>query len=179
MYLQITVGLCLSGQLPWLRGVIFFPVQLIASLCAGGLVSAMFPVNIALANSVLGGGTSISQGLFMEMFFTSLLVFVVLMLAAEKSQDTFIAPIGIGLALFAAMIAGKPSRPQCRLWSHLLTMIASRDGLHGRITEPGAQSRMCCCCEIVSRISLDLLAWPNPGLAACHCNLSACQVRQL
>lgn len=66
----------------------------------------MFPVDIALANSLLGGGTSISQGLFMEMFFTALLVFVVLMLAVEKSEDTFIAPIGIGLALFAAMIAG-------------------------------------------------------------------------
>ncbi len=69
----------------------------------------MFPVDIAVANSVLGGGASVSQGLFMEMFFTSLLVFVVLILAAEKSQDTFIAPIGIGLALFVAMIAGKLS----------------------------------------------------------------------
>jgi aquaporin related protein len=67
----------------------------------------MFPVDIAAANSVLGGGASVAQGLFMEMFFTSLLVFVVLMLAVEKSQDTFLAPICIGLALFVAMIAGK------------------------------------------------------------------------
>ena len=74
----------------------------------------MFPVDIALANSVLGGGTSVSQGLFMEMFFTSLLIFVVFMLAIEKSRDTFLAPIGIGLALFVAMIAGKPSRLKCR-----------------------------------------------------------------
>ena len=42
----------------------------------------------------------------MEMFFTALLTFVVLMLAVEKSKDTFLAPIGIGLALFVAMIAG-------------------------------------------------------------------------
>lgn len=76
-------------------------------MCAGGLVSAMFPVDIAEANSVLGGGTSVTQGLFLEMFFTALLVFVVLMLAIEKSKDTFLAPIGIGLALFVAMIAGK------------------------------------------------------------------------
>ncbi|KAK1828878.1 aquaporin-1 [Podospora conica] len=102
----ITVGLCLASQLSWIRGALFIPVQLIASLCAGGLVSAMFPVSIAEANSVLGGGTTIPQGLFMEMFFTSLLTFVVLMLAAEKSKDTFLAPIGIGLALFVAMIAG-------------------------------------------------------------------------
>ena len=84
----------------------FIPVQLVASLCAGALVSVMFPVSIAEANSVLGGGTSITQGLFMEMFFTALLTFVVLMLAAEKSKDTFLAPIGIGLALFVAMLSG-------------------------------------------------------------------------
>lgn len=40
------------------------------------------------------------------MFLTCELVFTVLMLAAEKSKDTFIAPIGIGLALFVAEIAG-------------------------------------------------------------------------
>lgn len=102
----VTLGLCLAGQLPWLRAALFLPAQLLASLCAGGVVAAMFPVDIGAANSVLGGGTSVAQGLFMEMFFTALLVFVVLMLAVEKSQDTFIAPIGIGLALFVAMIAG-------------------------------------------------------------------------
>ena len=39
-------------------------------------------------------------------FLTSQLVFTILMLAAEKSKDTFIAPIGIGLALFVVEIAG-------------------------------------------------------------------------
>ncbi|KXX75064.1 Aquaporin-1 [Madurella mycetomatis] len=102
----VTLGLCLSSQLPWVRGLFFVPAQLLASLCAGGLVSAMFPVDVSEANSVLGGGTSVTQGLFMEMFFTALLVFVVLMLASEKSKDTFLAPIGIGLALFVAMLAG-------------------------------------------------------------------------
>ncbi|KAK5655596.1 hypothetical protein OQA88_5527 [Cercophora sp. LCS_1] len=102
----VTLGLVLSHRLPWVRGLMFVPAQLLASLCAGGLVSAMFPVPISEANSVLGGGASVTQGLFMEMFFTALLVFVVLMLAVEKSRDTFLAPIGIGLALFVAMIAG-------------------------------------------------------------------------
>lgn len=40
------------------------------------------------------------------MFLTALLVFVILMLAAEKHYATFIAPIGIGLALFVAELAG-------------------------------------------------------------------------
>ncbi len=33
-------------------------------------------------------------------------MFTILMLAAEKSKDTFIAPIGIGLSLFVVHIAG-------------------------------------------------------------------------
>jgi aquaporin related protein len=56
--------------------------------------------------TTLTAGTSIAQGLFIEMFLTALLVFVILMLAAEKHQATFIAPVGIGLALFVAELAG-------------------------------------------------------------------------
>jgi aquaporin related protein len=33
-------------------------------------------------------------------------MFTILMLAAEKSKDTFLAPIGIGLSLFVVQIAG-------------------------------------------------------------------------
>lgn len=76
-------------------------------MCAGGLVDAMFPGPIASVNTLLAPGVSIAQGLFIEMFLTMILIFTVLMLAAEKSKDTFIAPIGIGLALFVAEIAGK------------------------------------------------------------------------
>lgn len=75
-------------------------------MCAGGLVEAMFPGNVADVNTLLNGRTSQAQGVFLEMFFTSQLVIVVLMLAKEKSRDTFLAPIGIGLALFVAMIPG-------------------------------------------------------------------------
>ncbi|KAL3418097.1 MIP family channel protein [Phlyctema vagabunda] len=40
------------------------------------------------------------------MFFTIELVFTILMLAAEKTKATFIAPVGIGLALFVAELVG-------------------------------------------------------------------------
>ncbi|KUI70327.1 Aquaporin-1 [Cytospora mali] len=104
----VALGLSLSGQLPWLRTAFLVPVQIISSMCAGGLVSAMFggPNGIATVNTTLAPNTSIAQGLFIEMFMTAQLVFVVLMLAAEKSKDTFIAPIGIGLALFVSELTG-------------------------------------------------------------------------
>ena len=55
----------------------------------------------------LSGGTSVSQGLFIEMFLTTELVFTIFMLAAEKHRGTFVAPIGIGLALFIAHLTGR------------------------------------------------------------------------
>jgi len=102
----VTLGMCLAGQLPWIRAIFLVPMQIIASMCAGGVVLALFPGNIASINTTLGPSVSTAQGLFAEMFFTSYLVFVVLMLAAEKSKDTFLAPVGIGLALFVAEIPG-------------------------------------------------------------------------
>ncbi|KAL1624273.1 Aquaporin-1 [Neofusicoccum ribis] len=39
------------------------------------------------------------------MFLTAMLVFTVFMLAAEKHKSTFLAPIGIGLALFVAELS--------------------------------------------------------------------------
>ncbi|KAK8136413.1 aquaporin rerated protein [Apiospora sp. TS-2023a] len=102
----VTLGLSLAGQLPWTRAAFLMPTQLIACMCAGGLVRAMFPGDLAGVNTILEPGVNIAQGLFAEMFFTAYLVFVVLMLAAEKSRDTFLAPVGIGLALLVAEIPG-------------------------------------------------------------------------
>ncbi|KAF2496245.1 aquaporin [Lophium mytilinum] len=102
----VTFGMVLAGALPPIRGLILFPAQIIAAMCAGGLVSCMFPGDIASTNTTLAPGVSIASGVFIEMFMTAELVFVVLMLAVEKSKDTFIAPVGVGLALFVAMMGG-------------------------------------------------------------------------
>jgi len=40
------------------------------------------------------------------MFLTAELVFTIFMLAAEKHKGTFLAPVGIGLSLFIAELAG-------------------------------------------------------------------------
>jgi aquaporin related protein len=106
MLLQVTFGMVLAGTLPPMRGLFLFPAQLLAAMCAAALVQAMVPGDIGATQTSLVSGTSVAQGLFIEMFMTAELVFVVLMLAAEKSKDTFIAPVGIGLALFVAMMGG-------------------------------------------------------------------------
>ncbi|KAI2606712.1 aquaporin-like protein [Hypoxylon sp. NC1633] len=102
----VTLGLCLAGQLSWLRAAFLVPTQMIACMCAGAIVRVMFPGDIAAVNTTLAPGMNLAQGVFAEMLFTSYLIFVVLMLAIEKSKDTFLAPLGIGLALFVAELPG-------------------------------------------------------------------------
>jgi aquaporin related protein len=52
--------------------------------------------------TTLGAGTTIAQGVWIEALCTAELVFTIIMLAKEKHRATFIAPVGIGLALFIA-----------------------------------------------------------------------------
>jgi aquaporin related protein len=95
------------GALPVMRGLFLIPAQLIGGIVAAGLVSCMLPGPLAVITT-LSNGTSITQGLFIEMFLTTLLVFTILMLATEKSGATPIAPVGIGLALFIAELGKDP-----------------------------------------------------------------------
>lgn len=95
----------LAGGLPPIRGALLVIPQMLGGMVAAGLVSCMFPGPLSVQTK-LTGGTSIAQGLFIEMFLTAELVLTVLFLAAEKSKATFIAPVGIGLSLFVAELTG-------------------------------------------------------------------------
>ena len=66
----VTLGMCLIGALPWVRGVLLFIAQILGGLAAAGLVSCMFPGALNVQTN-LGGGTSITQGLFIEMILTA------------------------------------------------------------------------------------------------------------
>jgi len=101
----VTFGMCLIGALPWVRGGLLFVTQILGGMAAAGLVQCMFPGDLNVRTQ-LGGNTSIVQGLFIEMFLTAQLVFTIFMLAAEKHKGTFIAPVGIGLALFVTELSG-------------------------------------------------------------------------
>jgi aquaporin related protein len=89
----VTFGMCLIGALPWVRGALLFLSQILGGMVASALVQCMFPGGLNVQTS-LGGGTSVVQGLFIEMFLTAQLVFTIFMLAAEKHKGTFIAPVG-------------------------------------------------------------------------------------
>jgi len=101
----VTLALCLTGGMPALRGLLVFPAQLVGGIASAGVVSALFPGPLNCATR-LGGGTSISQGLFIEMFLTAQLVLVIIMLAVVKHKSTYLAPVGIGLTFFVAEMIG-------------------------------------------------------------------------
>lgn len=88
-----------------LRGGLVFVSQLVAGIASAGVVSALFPGDLNVGTR-LGGGTSISQGLFIEMFLTAQLVLVVIMLAVVKHKSTFLAPVCIGLVFFVTQMIG-------------------------------------------------------------------------
>ncbi len=98
--------MALIGVVPWLKAGLLITSQILAGIAAAGIVSTLFPGPLSVATS-LSADTSVVRGLFIEMFLTAQLVFCIFMLAAEKHRSTFIAPIGIGLALFVAELAGK------------------------------------------------------------------------
>ncbi|KAK3695693.1 aquaporin-like protein [Podospora appendiculata] len=102
---SVTLALFLVGGIPALRSVLFLVAQLLGGIAAAGVVSALFPGPMAV-NTTLGGGASVAQGLFIEMFLTAELVFVIIMVAAEKHKSTFLAPVAIGLAFFLAELVG-------------------------------------------------------------------------
>ncbi|KAJ5979631.1 hypothetical protein N7481_006929 [Penicillium waksmanii] len=101
----VTLALCITGGLPPMRGLFVFPAQLVGGIAAAGVVSALFPGPLNCATR-LGGGASISQGLFIEMFLTAQLVLVIIMLAVVKHKSTYLAPVGIGLTFFVAELIG-------------------------------------------------------------------------
>ncbi len=96
----------IGGEMAVMRAIFLIIAQFLGALAAAGLVECMFPGPIEAVYTTLGPRTSVVRGLFIEMFLTILLVFVVLMVAGEKTTRVHIAPIAIGLTLFVVHIAG-------------------------------------------------------------------------
>ncbi|KAL9106252.1 MAG: hypothetical protein Q9227_008720 [Pyrenula ochraceoflavens] len=95
----------LVGALPPIRAICLTAAQISGSIAASALVLVVFPTPLNV-RTTLSGGASLVQGLFIEALLTFELVFTIFMLAKEKHRATFIAPVGIGLALFIAELCG-------------------------------------------------------------------------
>ncbi|KAF2022154.1 aquaporin-like protein [Aaosphaeria arxii CBS 175.79] len=101
----VSVALALVGAQGWVKAALLIVAQLLAGISAAGIVSTLFPGDLTV-RTTLSEGTSTIRGLFIEVFLTFELIFCIFMLAAEKHKATFLAPVGIGLSLFIAELAG-------------------------------------------------------------------------
>lgn len=98
----VALAMFVTGAIGFIRLGLIVLAQLIASIAASALVVGLLPGSGINATTRLGGGISVVRGLFLEMFLTAELVFVIFMLVFEKHQATPVGPVAVGLALFIA-----------------------------------------------------------------------------
>ncbi|KAF7913295.1 hypothetical protein BELL_0922g00020 [Botrytis elliptica] len=102
----VTLALVLIGAVSPTKALILIPAQLVGGSLAAAAVKGIIPGDDILFAVSLGPGVTDVQGLFMELLLTFMLVFTILMLVAEKTKSTFVAPIGIGFSLFVGHLVG-------------------------------------------------------------------------
>ena len=102
---------------------------MVGGIAAAAAVSATFPGPMRV-DVRLGGGTSVSRGLFIEMFATTQLVLTVTMLAAVKHKATYLAPIGIGIALFIGNMCSKLHPSILLLPTRLFLIVLPSPGIY-------------------------------------------------
>ncbi|KAF5718002.1 aquaporin [Fusarium globosum] len=101
----VTIAMLMVKAISMTRAICLFLSQILGSMLASVMVRYLFPETFNV-RTTLGGGASLVQGVFIEALLTAELVFTIFMLAKEKHRATFIAPVGIGLALFIAEMVG-------------------------------------------------------------------------
>jgi hypothetical protein len=137
---------------------------MVGGIAAAAAVSATFPGPMPV-DVRLGGGTSVSQGLFIEMFATTQLVLTVIMLAGVKHKATYLAPIGIGIALFIGNLCSK--LPAIHLSFTSAETMLSNFAPFSRYLLQWCRHKSCAClctrrCEpLLPELSLDILAGPR------------------
>ncbi|KAG9252415.1 aquaporin-like protein [Emericellopsis atlantica] len=106
LYISLSFGFSLMVNV-WIffriSGGLFNPAVTLGMILVRAISIARGSFNV---RTTLGGGASLVQGVFIEAILTAELVFTIFMLAKEKHKATFIAPVGIGLALFISELVG-------------------------------------------------------------------------
>ncbi|KIW08588.1 uncharacterized protein PV09_00551 [Verruconis gallopava] len=101
----VTLAMAMTRAISAFRAVLLVSMQIAGSIFASEVVKVLFPTDFKV-RTTLSSGTSLVRGVFIEGILTFELVFTIFLLAKEKHRATFIAPVGIGLALFIAELVG-------------------------------------------------------------------------
>ncbi|RMY76119.1 hypothetical protein D0863_02143 [Hortaea werneckii] len=101
----VTLAMIMVRNMNLIRGFLLLGAQLTGAIFSAYIVSILFPTQFNV-RTTLSAETSRVQGVFIEALLTAELVFTIFMLAKEKHRATFMAPVGIGLALFVSELIG-------------------------------------------------------------------------
>ncbi|RMY10195.1 hypothetical protein D0868_03836 [Hortaea werneckii] len=101
----VTFAMIMVRNMNLVRGFLLLGAQLTGAIFSAYIVSILFPTQFNV-RTTLSAETSRVQGVFIEALLTAELVFTIFMLAKEKHRATFMAPVGIGLALFVSELIG-------------------------------------------------------------------------
>jgi len=83
----VTLGLYLVGALRPFRAILLFFAQIAGGVAGSGLLAVLTPTHaVSEVVTTLQSGVNKGQGLMIEAFLTAMLVFCVLMLAAESER---------------------------------------------------------------------------------------------
>ncbi|KAH7389632.1 aquaporin-like protein [Phaeosphaeria sp. MPI-PUGE-AT-0046c] len=99
----VTMALFITGKIPWYRMPLAMISQIIAAMAAAGFIAALLPGPLSIVTT-LHPSMSITRGLFLEAFLTSMLILTILMLEGHRGGPS--KPFYIGLALFVAELCG-------------------------------------------------------------------------
>ena len=62
---QVSLGMMIVGAVPYTRGCLVILAQILGGIASAAVISALLPGPLNVRTS-LGGGTSVVQGLFIE-----------------------------------------------------------------------------------------------------------------
>ena len=99
----VTFAMVMIRAIHPVQGLVLVIAQMVACIAAAGVLIRLVPIETVVGVE-LAETTTATQGLFIEMFATAQVVFAVFMLATEKHKATYIAPVGIGIAVFASVL---------------------------------------------------------------------------
>jgi len=106
----VSLSLFLTGNLSVAKLAVNIPAQILGGVAATAVVSGLYPDEGVAVNTALGAGTSVAQGLFIEVFLTAQLVLVILFAAVDKHPQNRnareLAPLAIGAAFFLTQLVG-------------------------------------------------------------------------
>jgi len=124
----VSVGLALTGKMPWSKAAAYIIAQLVGGAIGGYLLVAVFPQKAAdaamLGTPMVAAGVSALQAVLMEAILTFFLMMAIMGTAVDPKGPRNLAGYGIGIVLVFDILAGgsltgasmNPAGPSDPLW---------------------------------------------------------------